>query len=96
MNLLSHKTLYSLLVLGMMLVPSSVFASTIYIDTSHSEIFEGDTILFSVRVDSEGKNINAVEGEVLLDHEVDAISLIDIGTSGSEFSLWLGKPLPSE
>jgi hypothetical protein len=73
-----------------------VFASSVYIDTSHSEFFEGDTILFHVRIDSEGKNINTVEGEVLLDNEAGSVFLTDINISGSLFSLWPGKPLPSE
>lgn len=84
------------LVLSAIFLPGSVFASTVYIDTHHSEFFVGDTILFSVRVDSENKHINAVEGEVLLDHAAGAVALTDINTSGSAFSLWPGKPLPNE
>lgn len=76
--------------------PPFAFASNVYIDTGHPDFYLGDTILFSVRVDSENKHINAVEGEVLLDHAADAVSLTDINTSGSTFSLWPGKPLPSE
>jgi hypothetical protein len=96
MKTLSQKIIYSLIGVSIFLLPGSVLASTIYIDANHSKIFEGDTILFNVRIDSEGKNINAVEGGVLLDHESGAVSLVDIGTSGSEFSLWPSKPLPSE
>ena len=81
---------------GMALLPGPVLASTVYIDANHLEIFEGDTVLFSVRIDSESKNINAVEGEVVLDHEAGTVSLIDISTSGSQFSLWPRTPLPSE
>lgn len=77
------------------LLPCSVFASTIYINTDHSDFFVGDTIMFSVRVDSENKNINAVEGSVLLNHPSGSVSLTDINTSGSKFSLWPNKPLPS-
>jgi hypothetical protein len=84
------------LIFAFSIFPSLVSASSLYIDTKHSEFFVGDTILFSVRIDSEGKNINAVEGEVLLDHAADAVSLIDINTSGSQFSLWPVNPLPSE
>lgn len=96
MKLFTPSAVGSLLVLSAIFLPSPVFASSVYISTNHSEFFEGDTILFSVRVDSEGENINAVEGEILLDHEAGVASLIDINTSGSLFSLWPGKPLPSE
>jgi hypothetical protein len=97
MNILSNKKIYfSILVFSALLLPGSVLASSVYIYTDHSELFEGDTILFSVRIDSEGKNINAVEGEVSLDYAADAVSLSDITTSGSQFSLWPINPLPSE
>ena len=71
-------------------------ASNIYIDASRPDFFVGDTIMFSVRVDSENKNINAAEGSVMLDYLTESVSLIDINTAGSKFSLWPGKPLPSE
>lgn len=96
MHTLSYKNLYAMLMLGMIFLPSPVSASSVYIDTTHSEFFVGDTILFSVRIDSENKNINAIEGEVLLDHAAGAVSLVGITTSGSVFPLWPGKPLPSE
>lgn len=76
-------------------LPCSVFASTVYINTDHSDFFVDDTIMFSVRIDSENKNVNAVEGSVLLNHPRDSASLTDINTSGSKFSLWPSKPLPS-
>ncbi len=93
---MNSKKIYFILAFSAIFLPSSVLASSVYIDTNHSEFFVGDTILVSVHVDSESKNINAVEGEVLLDHAADAFSLTDINTSGSQFSLWPIKPLPSE
>ncbi len=97
MNILSHKKIYLfILAFSTILLPGSALASSVSISTNHSEFFVGDTILFSVRIDSEGKNINTVEGKVLLDHAADAVSLTDINTSGSQFSLWPVKPLPSE
>src|SRR3989344_6754050 len=95
MNKSFNKKIYFILVFSAIFLPYSVFASNIYIDASRPDFFVGDTIIFSVRVDSENKNINAVEGEVLLDHAADAVSLTNINTSGSKFSLWPGKPLPS-
>ena len=97
MNKLFNKKIHLfILVFSALLLPHSVFASTIYIDTNHSEFFVGDTIMFSVRINSENKDINTVEGEVLLDYLADAISLTDINTAGSQFSLWPSKPFPSE
>ena len=95
-KIISNKKIYFLLVFSAIFLPYSAFASNVYIDTSHPDFFVGDTIMFSVRVDSENKNINAAEGSVLLDYLTESVSLIDINTSGSKFSLWPGKPLPSE
>src|SRR3989344_101511 len=96
MNKSFNKKIYFILVFSAIFLPYSVFASNIYIDASHPDFFVGDTIIFSVRVDSENKNINAVEGSVLLDYLAGSVSLIDINTAGSKLSLWPGKPLPSE
>ena len=93
---MTNKKIYFILILSAIFLPYSVFASNVYIDTSHPDSFVGDTVMFSVRVDSENKNINAVEGSVLLDYLTESVSLIDINTAGSKFSLWPGKPLPSE
>ena len=95
MKTLSNKKYIFILVFSAIFLPYSVFASNVYIDTSHPDFFVGDTIMFSVRVDSENKNINVVEGSVLLDYLAESVSLIDINTAGSKFSLWPGKPLPS-
>ncbi len=92
----SYKHIGSLLVFCTLFLPSIALASSVYVDTTRSEFFVGDTILFSVRIDSEGRNINAAEGELLLDHAANVASLTDITTSGSTFSLWPRKPLPSE
>lgn len=96
MTTLSYKHMGSLLVFSALLLPSMAFASTVYVDTQRSEFFVGDTILFSVRVDSEGKSINAIDGQLQLDHAADVASLTDITTSGSIFSLWPRNPVPSE
>lgn len=97
MNILFNKKIFFfILVLSAVLLPYSVFASTLYIDTDRSDFFVGDTIQFTVRINSENKEINAVEGEILLDYLTGAASLADLNTAGSPFSLWPDKPLPSE
>ena len=95
MKILSNKKIYFILVLSAIFLPYSVFAANVYIDTSYPDFFVGDTIMLSVRVDSENENINVVEGSVLLDYPTELASLIDINTAGSKFSLWPVKPLPS-
>lgn len=95
MKIFSNKKTFFLFSCITVLLPCSVFASNVFIDTNHSEFFVGDTIMFNVRIDSENKNINTIEGGVSLNYPSDLISLVDINTSGSKLSLWPGKPLPS-
>jgi len=96
LTFMNFKSSFFILIFTFSIFPLSASASTAYIDAQHSEFFEGDTIMFSVRVDSENKNINAVEGNVRLDYITESVSLVDVNTAGSKFSLWPGKPLPSE
>lgn len=95
-KILNKKINCFLLALSAVVLPHSVFASTMYIDTDRSDFFVGDTVLFRVRVDSENKNINVVEGNILLNDSTGAVSLANMNTAGSLFSLWPNKPLPSE
>lgn len=95
MDIGSIRKIYFLLIWSTLLLPCSVFASTAYIDSSRSRFFVGDTIILNVRINSDNKTINAIEGNVLLEHPTGLASLIDINTSGSRFSLWPVKPLPS-
>ncbi len=92
---MNFKSSFFILIFTFSIFPLFVFASNVYIDTRNPDFFVGDTIMFSVRIDSENKNINVVEGSVLLDYLAESVSLIDINTAGSKFSLWPGKPLPS-
>src|SRR3989344_720877 len=96
MKISSNKKKYFILVFSAIFLPYSVFASNVYIDTNHQDFFVGDTVMFSIRIDSENKNINAVEGSVVLDYLAESASLVVINTAGSGFSLWPDKPLPSE
>lgn len=95
MKKLFNTKIYLTLAFSAIFLPCSVFASTLYVDTNHSEFFVGDTVIFNVRVDSQNKTINAVEGNTMLNYSTDSVSLAGINTSGSGFSLWPSKPLPS-
>ncbi len=93
----SRRTLLLALVLSSTVwLPHAAHAATLYLDSDQSSFHVGDTALIRVRIDTEGQVINAVEGALALDHAAEAVSLRDINTAGSRFSLWPGKPLPSE
>ncbi len=94
-NILKNTT-HTLLLLTLTLLPSFVSASNIYIDTNHSEFYVGDTIVFNVRVDSQNKNINTIEGNILLEYSPESVSIQNLNLSESALSLWPQKPTPSE
>ncbi len=97
MNKLFDKKIYvSFLALGAMLLPHSTFAAKVFIETAHTEFFVGDTILVDIKVDSEDKEINTVEGKISLNYLPEAVLIKDINLSESSFSLWPNKPLLSE
>lgn len=97
MNSFSLKTISPLLLaFGAAFLPHPALASRIFIETDRADFFVGDTVLVSVRVDTEGKDINTVEGSVRLDYGANEVALAGINTAGSLFSLWPNKPLPSD
>lgn len=95
MKALFYKKIYITFALAAVFLPRSVFASTVYISTDRSDFYVGDSIIFTLRVDSENKKINSIDGGVVLDYPTESVSLVDINTAGSGFSLWPTKPLPS-
>lgn len=80
---------YCLLFIG----ARSAHASSVYLETSRSEFFVGDTILVDVKVSSGDKEINTVEGNIYLDYLSEAVSIKDISLSESALSLWPSKPV---
>ena len=90
------KHVLKIIVIFVCFLPYSVLASTVYLETTRTEFFVGDTILVDVKVDSENKEINAIESDISLEYKTDAIVIKDLSLSGSDFSLWPNKPLLSE
>lgn len=96
MKKLLSKNIFLIFTLIMVFLPHSVFASTVYIDSDHSDFYVGDNIIFYIRVDSENKNINAVEGNISLNYSPESFSVNNLSLSESDFSLWPHKPSLSD
>lgn len=92
MSIPLHKKIYFSLVLGVMCLPSFVFASVVSIDTKETNLYVGDNVIFNVRLNSEGKEINAMDGMVALQYTPSSITVSDISIAGSAFSLWPRRP----
>ena len=75
--------------IGFLLKPPSAQALTINFDKSISQISVGDTILVKVFIDTEGKEINTIEGALDINGQV---KISSINTGGSIFDLWPEEP----
>ncbi len=68
---------------------TNAYAITAYIDTT-SPLIEAKPGYISLRIDTEGKKINTIEGSLQL--ATAEKNIFEINTAGSAFSLWPNKP----
>ena len=80
---------FFLLIASLFLRPSSAQALNIYLDKSISNINVGDSILMKVFIDTEGKEINSLEGTLQVNG---GVKISEVNTGGSVFDLWPEKP----
>lgn len=69
--------------------PYSANAMKIFVDLPESQIKVGNTTLLKIMIDTEGQEINALEGKIYINNPKDITS---ITTGGSIFSLWPRRP----
>lgn len=82
---------YTLLfAIALVLLPTSSFAATIYLDPDTATYGRGDTFVMSVRLDNEDVCINAAEVEV--SYPTDTLRAVDFSRGSSIFSLWVRDP----
>jgi len=65
-------------------------AATLYLLPQSQTIYQDDTFIVEVRLDTEGKEINAVEAD--LKFPSDLIEIIDFSKGGSILTLWVKEP----
>jgi hypothetical protein len=85
-NIILHIAL-ALVLLGVF--PSYTYAAKLFINVPEKAVSVGDTILVKVMIDTEGKEINAVEGILNIDTPQ---AVTSINTGGSILNLWPIKP----
>jgi hypothetical protein len=86
-NKINSYLLFITLMLCMM--PVRVSAAKIFIDLPESPVSVGNTSLLKVMIDTEGEEINAVDGSFVYTTSKDITSL---NTGGSILNLWPRKP----
>ncbi len=83
-----YLTMLSVFVL-LSAAPRNAVAMTIFIDRPATEARVGDTIAIGVMIDTDNKEINALEGTIEVSGPTEIVS---ISTGGSIFPLWPNKP----
>lgn len=82
-----HYTI-ALLVLALAL-PCVSDAMTIQVEKPVEDVRVGDTVLLNVYVNTDGQEINAIDGSVTLDGDYE---IRTVSTAGSIFEVWASKP----
>ncbi len=74
-------------------VASSVKAATLYFSPQEETVYQNESFIISLMVDTENEEINAVEG--YLKFPQNQFEIIDIGKGGSILTLWTREPFYS-
>lgn len=82
-----------LVICASLLFPAITKAAILYLLPQSQTIYQGDSFVVIVRVDTEGEDINAIEGH--LNFPQDKLEIIDTGKGGSVLSLWPKEPFYS-
>ncbi|MDO8264981.1 MAG: cohesin domain-containing protein, partial [Candidatus Parcubacteria bacterium] len=65
-------------------------ASTLYLMPQSQTVYQGDTFIADVRLDTEGKEINALD--ISLDFSTDRLEVIDFSKGNSILNFWVYEP----
>ena len=86
------KTQFLILVIYcLLLITSSVKASTLYLSPLSQNVHEGNSFIAEVRLDTEGEEINTVE--INLTYPLDLLEIININKGNSILTLWPKEPV---
>ena len=75
-------------------IPLGARAATLYLLPQSQIIHRGETFLVEVRLDAEGEEINAIEGNINL--PLDLLEFVDFSKGESILSLWPKEPIISD
>jgi hypothetical protein len=75
-------------------VPGASFAAQISFDAKGNQFMQGEDFIVSVRVDTEGKSINAIAGSI--NFPTNLVDIKEIRDGNSVVSFWLEKPYVSK
>ncbi|MEA2701751.1 MAG: hypothetical protein QOE22_460 [Candidatus Parcubacteria bacterium] len=83
---------YSSLIVALLMLlalPATSFAARLYLQAPEGTVHVGDTISVTLMLDTEGEDVNAVEGTVLVS---DNLAVTGVQEEGSIVPLWVERP----
>jgi hypothetical protein len=84
---------YIITILVSVILPLTASASTVYIESSKSNISVGDTAIITVKVNAEGAVLNTVEGEISIKSTIPGSAVVqEFSLANSSFGLWPRTP----
>jgi len=82
------------LIIFFLSAPISLRAVVLYIMPQSQTVFQEESFIVEIRLDTEGKEINTIEGN--LKFSSDLLEIIDLSRGGSILSLWVKEPNAKE
>ncbi|MEY2664636.1 MAG: hypothetical protein RIT04_444 [Candidatus Parcubacteria bacterium] len=80
----------------LVLAPASAKAATVYLEATRSAVSVGDTTIIAVKINAEGKEINTVDGEIVLKSTTGSGAVEEFSLANSAFGLWPRTPSLSQ
>ena len=91
------KYLTILALFGIIFVPASVSAATVYLQSSRDTISVGDTAFVTVKIDANAAVLNSVQGDIVFSTSSKGdLTIQQSSLGGSVFSLWPETPSVSQ
>lgn len=83
------KLFFYILIVGIIVTPQKSSALVVFADRPIDPVAQGDSVLVPIFADTEGAEINSIEGSIILEG---GVTVSAITTGGSVFNLWPEKP----
>ncbi|MEK6850720.1 MAG: hypothetical protein AABX85_04045, partial [Nanoarchaeota archaeon] len=80
------------LFLVVIFIPSIASATNVYFETAKNTVSAGDTFIVKVKIDAENKDVNSVEGDIVLESQNNNFVVSDSIIAQSPFTLWPQPP----
>ena len=87
----------AVIALGLIALPASASAATVYLEASRSTIAVGDTAIVAVKINADGAVLNTVDGSVSLKGSSGGKLVVQqFSLANSSFGLWPRTPSLSQ